>query len=124
MTAGNWMPELIEMAGGINLLGEPGKHSGYLQWTELVTADPDVIVVSPCGFDLARTQQEMYWLTERPEWRTLRAVRGGRAYLADGNQYFNRPGPRLVETLQILSEILHPGTFEPEFENTGWRRLL
>ena len=123
MAVGNWMPELIEMAGGMNLLGEPGKHSGYLQWTELVTADPDVIVISPCGFDLARTEQEMHWLTERPEWPRLRAVQDGRVFLADGNQYFNRPGPRLVETLQILSEILHPETFEPEFENTGWKKL-
>jgi len=123
MAAGNWMPQLVEMAGGVNLLGEPDKHSGYLQWTELVTADPDVIVISPCGFDLARTEQQMYWLTERPEWSRLRAVQGGRVYLADGNQYFNRPGPRLVETLQILSEILHPETFEPEFENAGWKRL-
>jgi iron complex transport system substrate-binding protein len=123
MAAGNWMPELIEMAGGANLLGEPGKHSGYLQWTELVTADPDVIVISPCGFDLARTEQEMYWLTQRPEWARLRAVQTGRVYLADGNQYFNRPGPRLVETLQILAEILHPETFEPQFEHTGWRKL-
>ena len=123
MAVGNWMPQLVEMAGGVNLLGEPDKHSGYLQWTELVTADPDVIVISPCGFDLARTEQQMYWLTERPEWSRLRAVQGGRVYLADGNQYFNRPGPRLVETLQILSEILHPETFEPEFENAGWKRL-
>jgi iron complex transport system substrate-binding protein len=123
MAVGNWMPQLIEMAGGMNLLGEPDKHSGYLQWTELVTADPDVIVISPCGFDLARTEQQMYWLTERPEWPRLRAVQNGHVYLADGNQYFNRPGPRLVETLQILSEILHPETFEPEFEGTGWRKL-
>jgi iron complex transport system substrate-binding protein len=123
MSVGNWMPQLIEMAGGINLLGEPDKHSGYFQWTELMMADPDVIVISPCGFDLARTQQEMYWLTERPDWSRLRAVQEGRVYLADGNQYFNRPGPRLVETLQILSEILHPETFEPEFEGTGWKKL-
>ena len=123
MAAGNWMPQLIELAGGMNLLGEPGKHSGYLQWTELVTADPEVIVISPCGFDLARTQQQMYWLTERPEWRTLRAVRGGRVYLADGNQYFNRPGPRLVETLRVLAEIVHPQIFGPTFENKAWSRL-
>ena len=123
MAVGNWMPQLVEMAGGINLLGEPGKHSGYLQWTELVMADPDVIVISPCGFDLARTQQQMYWLTERPEWSRLRAVRGGRVYLADGNQYFNRPGPRLVETLEILAEILHPESFEPAFEGPGWQKL-
>jgi iron complex transport system substrate-binding protein len=123
MAAGNWMPELVEMAGGINLLGEPGKHSGYLQWTELVSADPDVIVISPCGFDLARTQQQMYWLTERPEWSGLRAVQNRRVYLADGNQYFNRPGARLVETLQILAEILHPESFEPSFEGPGWQKL-
>jgi iron complex transport system substrate-binding protein len=123
MAAGNWMPELVEMAGGINLLGDPGKHSGYLQWTELVSADPDVIVISPCGFDLARTQQQMYWLTERPEWSGLRAVQNRRVYLADGNQYFNRPGPRLVKTLEILAEILHPETFEPAFEGPGWQKL-
>ena len=123
MAVGNWMPELVEMAGGINLLGESGKHSGYLQWTELVMADPDVIVISPCGFDLARTVQQMYWLTERPEWSQLRAVQNRRVYLADGNQYFNRPGPRLVETLEILAEILHPETFEPAFEGPGWQKL-
>jgi iron complex transport system substrate-binding protein len=123
MAVGNWMPQLVEMAGGINLLGEPDKHSGYLPWTELVMADPDVIVISPCGFDLARTEQQMYWLTERPEWSRLRAVQNGRVYLADGNQYFNRPGPRLVETLQILAEILHPESFEPSFERTGWQKL-
>jgi iron complex transport system substrate-binding protein len=123
MSAGNWLPELVDMAGGVNLLGEPGKHSGYLTWTELVMADPEVIIVAPCGFDLARTEQQMYWLTERPEWPTLRAVRNGWVYLADGNQYFNRPGPRLVETLQILSEILHPETFKPSFQGAGWKNL-
>jgi len=123
MAAGNWMPELVEMAGGVNLLGEPGKHSGYLTWAELEKADPEVIVVAPCGFDLARTEQQMYWLTERPEWRGLRAVLNGRVYLADGNQYFNRPGPRLVETLQILSEILHPAAFKPSFQGAAWQKL-
>jgi len=80
-------------------------------------------VISPCGFDLARTVQQMYWLTERPEWSQLRAVQNRRVYLADGNQYFNRPGPRLVETLEILAEILHPETFEPAFEGPGWQKL-
>jgi len=121
MSAGNWMPELVEMAGGVDLLGEPGKHSGYLTWTELVKADPEVIIVAPCGFDLARTEQQMYWLTDRPEWSKLRAVRNGRVYLGDGNQYFNRPGPRLLETLQILSEILHPEAFKPSFQGAGWQ---
>jgi iron complex transport system substrate-binding protein len=122
MTGGNWTPELVEMAGGVNLFGEAGKHSGYISWDEMAASDPDVMVVAPCGFDKARTRSEMHWLTERPDWESLRAVRAGQVYLADGNQYFNRPGPRLVETLQILAEILHPGEFEPTFEGAGWSR--
>lgn len=124
MAGGNWTPELIGMAGGLNLLGAAGRHSGYVAWDEIVAADPDVIIVAPCGFDIPRTQREMHWLTERPEWNSLRAMRAGRVYLADGNQYFNRPGPRLVETLRILAEVLHPGVIEPTFEGAGWVKLL
>jgi iron complex transport system substrate-binding protein len=108
MAAGNWVPELVEMAGGVNLFGEPGKHSPWMSWEQLAEADPEVIVVMPCGWDPARTQPEMHWLTDRPEWEQLRAVRSGRVHLTDGNQYFNRPGPRLVESLEILATILHP----------------
>lgn len=123
MVCGNWTPELIEMAGGVNLFGEPGKHSGYITWDEIVESDPDVMVIAPCGFDIERTEGEMHWLEQRPEWAKLRAVRGGRVYLADGNQYFNRPGPRLVETLEILAEILHPKLFKPAFAAAGWKKL-
>jgi iron complex transport system substrate-binding protein len=123
MATGNWIPALVEMAGGVNLLGEPDKHSGYLTWEEIVASDPDVIIVCPCGFDIARTESEMYWLTRRPDWSTMGAVRNGRVYLADGNQYFNRPGPRLVETLQILAEVLHPKVFAPALEGAGWKTL-
>jgi iron complex transport system substrate-binding protein len=107
MAAGNWTPELIELAGGVNLFGEAGRHSPWMTWEELKAADPDVLIVAPCGFDLDRTAQEMHWLTDRPDWRELRAVNSGRVYLADGNQFFNRPGPRVVETFQIITEILH-----------------
>jgi len=123
MAAGNWTPELIEMTAGVNIFGEPGKHSPWMNWEELAREDPDVIVIAPCGFDIARTEREMHWLTQQPQWPALRAVRSGRVYLADGNQYFNRPGPRLVETLQIMGEILHPREFSAEFEGTGWRRF-
>lgn len=122
MAAGNWVPELVEMAGAVNLFGEAGAHSPWMDWSALLDADPDVIITMPCGFDLERTGAEMYWLTERPEWCKLRAVREGRVYLADGNQYFNRPGPRLVESLEILGEILHPGIFEPQLAGEAWRR--
>jgi iron complex transport system substrate-binding protein len=124
MAGGNWTPELIEMAGGVNLLGEAGKHSGYVAWDEIRESDPDVIVVAPCGFDIPRTQCEMHWLTQRAGWESMRAVRDGRVYLADGNQYFNRPGPRLVETLRILAEILHPGVGEPTLKGAAWVKFL
>jgi iron complex transport system substrate-binding protein len=106
MAAGNWVPELVEMAGGVNLFGEAGKHSPWMTWEELVASDPDVIIVMPCGFDEARTRTEMYWMTERPEYAGLKAVRTGQVHPVDGNQYFNRPGPRVVESLEILTEIL------------------
>jgi iron complex transport system substrate-binding protein len=120
MAAGNWTPELIELAGGINLFGEAGKHSPWMEWEQLVAADPDVVIVAPCGFDLARTEQEMHWMTSRPGWDKLRA----RVYLADGNQYFNRPGPRVVETHRMLCEMLHPDRFEPTMHGVAWRSAV
>jgi iron complex transport system substrate-binding protein len=119
MAAGNWTPELIELAGAVNLFGEAGRHSPWMTWEELKASRADVVIVAPCGFDLARTAQEMYWLTGRPDWRELPAVRSGRVYLADGNQYFNRPGPRVVETLEIITEILR----SDRSEGTGWRQV-
>jgi iron complex transport system substrate-binding protein len=124
MAAGNWTPELIALAGGRDLFGTAGQHSPWMTWEELAAADPDVIIVAPCGFDLARTEREMYWLTERPDWHMLRAVREGRVFLADGNQYFNRPGPRVAETFEILREILHPERFAPTHRGAAWRAIM
>jgi len=123
MAAGNWTPELIEIAGGRNLFGQAGRHSPWMTWDELAAADPDVIVIAPCGFDLPRTIRELPPLTSHPGWTDLRAVRTGRVYAADGNQYFNRPGPRIVETLQILTEMLYPNgeTFLPR--GAAWQAL-
>ena len=124
MAAGNWVPELVELANGENLFGKAGLHSPWMIWEELLASDPDVIVSMPCGFDLERTRQEMYWLTERPGWSGLRAVQSGEVYLADGNQYLNRPGPRIVESLEILAEVLHPDVFEARLEGLGWERFV
>lgn len=123
MAAGNWVPELVELANAENLFGKAGLHSPWMSWDELAASDPDVIISMPCGFDLDRTRQEMYWLTGRPGWSELSAVKSGEVYLADGNQYMNRPGPRIVESLQILTEILHPDVFEPKLEGAGWGRF-
>jgi len=123
MSAGNWVPEMVEIAGGRNLLGAAGKHSPWLDWDELIACDADVIALMPCGFDIARTRQELPPLVGNPRWHQLRAVREGRVYLTDGNQFFNRPGPRLIESTRILAEILHPGLFDNSLEGTGWVQL-
>lgn len=123
MAGGNWMPELIGMAGGINLFGEAGKHSPWMTWEALIQADPEVILILPCGFDIPRTRKELPTLTEHPAWPALKAVRAKQVYLLDGNQYFNRPGPRLAESLEILAEIFHPDRFRFGHEGTGWVRI-
>jgi iron complex transport system substrate-binding protein len=123
MAAGNWVPELVEIAGGKNLFGEPGKHSPWMTWDVLIAADPDVIAIMPCGFDILRTRDELAPLTSRSGWSELTAVRTGRAILTDGNQYFNRPGPRLAESAEILAELLHPELVEFGHEGSGWVRL-
>lgn len=123
ITAGHWTPELIEAAGGRCVLGAPGGKAELRSLDDLIAADPDVMILAPCGFDLPRVAQEIEVLIDQPGWRALRAVQTGRVYLADGNQYFNRPGPRLLDSAEILSEILHPTVFSPRRVNDGWMPL-
>jgi iron complex transport system substrate-binding protein len=108
MTAGNWMPELVEVAGGAYPFATAGAASRVLDWTALVDAQPEVAVVMPCGFGIAQSRRELGALVARPEWQALPAVRASRAWVADGNAYFNRPGPRLVESALILARLVHP----------------
>lgn len=123
MAAGNWFPELVERAGGRNLFGTAGGHSPWLEWEALREADPDVLVLLPCGFTMERTRQELPALVERPGWGELQAVRNGRVHLVDGHHYFNRPGPRLADSVEILAEILHPDRVEARHRGTGWAPL-
>lgn len=123
MASGNWMPTLVKFAGGHNLFGVEGEHAPWMTWEQLIERDPDIIIVLPCGFDMERTRQEMPILTNRTEWSELKAVKNGKVYLTDGNQYFNRPGPRLLDSLEILAEIIHPGHFHYGHEDSGWQRL-
>jgi iron complex transport system substrate-binding protein len=111
MVAGHWTPELVAIAGGEPLLARPGERSRWIAWRELAAADPDVIVVAPCGFPLERTRRELGLLTSLPGWRELAAVRRGRVVLVDGNQFLNRPGPRLVESLESLAGAIAPERF-------------
>jgi iron complex transport system substrate-binding protein len=123
MAAGNWVPELVELAGGANVAGEAGKHSPWMNWETLQDLDPEIIVVMPCGFDIAKTRAETAALVRQPGWSKLRAVQKRRVLLTDGNQYFNRPGPRLVESLEILAEIIHPDRFDFGHQGKGWEKL-
>ncbi|MFI5349353.1 MAG: ABC transporter substrate-binding protein [Elusimicrobiota bacterium] len=123
MSAGNWTPTLVDRAGGREVFGVAGRHSGTYSWEDLRRADPEVLVVAPCGFDRTRTRADLAALTGRPGFAQLRAVRERRSYLADGNAYFNRPGPRVAETLEALVEMIHPEAREPQWEGVVWERL-
>lgn len=120
---GNWGPELVELAGGESLLGAVGAHSTTTPWQAVLEANPDVLVVTPCGFGLARAEQEMHLIASLPGYAELAAARADRVFVADGNLYFNRSSPSLFETPEILAEMLHPDVFEPRREGTAWRRF-
>lgn len=107
-SAGHWTPELIEFAGGIDCLGNAGPPSRTLQWSEIVAAQPDVLIVACCGFDADRTAQDADILARQAGWNELPCVQAGRVVYLDGNAYFNRPGPRLVDSLELLAHHLHP----------------
>jgi iron complex transport system substrate-binding protein len=120
MTAGNWVPRLVQMVGGEPLFAKEGKHSNFIDWQDIMDADPDVIILMPCGYKMHQTFENLHFLINRPEWNLLRAVRNQEVFLTDGNHFFNRPGPRLADSLEILAEILHPGHFKSKYYGTGW----
>ena len=107
--AGHWVPEQVAIAGGSDLLGRPLVPSIDVPWEDLVAADPEYLFLLPCGFDAKRALAEARVVVERPEWRALRAVRDGTAFVLDGNAYFSRPGPRVVDGIELLASLLHPG---------------
>lgn len=124
MTAGNWTPELIELAGGMVCLATPQAHSAYVAWQDIVAAQPQVLLIAPCGFDLERSLREAKLLRRLPGWDQLPAVANGRAWVIDGNQYLNRPGPRLVETLEIAAHLVQPQHFPPPDLKQAFKRVL
>lgn len=120
MAAGNWMPEIVRIAGGEERIGVEGAHSPWIAWEDLAEADPDVILMIPCGFSIARTVGDLESVAQRREWQALRAVRSAAVFVGDGNQYFNRPGPRLVESARIVAEIFHPKIVPARHRGVGW----
>ena len=120
MISGNWVPGLVNIAGGIPILAQDGKHSPYVTWEDIRLADPEIIVAMPCGFGIERTMKEINLLLELPGFTELKAVKNDKFYIADGNQYFNRPGPRIVDSIEILAEIIRPKQFIFGYEGEGW----
>ena len=121
MTAGHWTMEQVVLAGGRPVIGEPEGPSLRFEWDDLVAADPDAIIVSPCGFDLERAWRDAELLAADPRWTALRAVQNGCVAVIDGNQFINRPGPRVAESQEIIAEILHPGAFDFGHRGRDWR---
>jgi iron complex transport system substrate-binding protein len=120
MIAGNWTPEIVEIGGGLSVLTEAGKHSSYITFQDILIADPDIILIMPCGFSIQRTLQEIGLMLDTPGWADLKAVKTHRVYIADGNQYFNRSGPRMTDSIEIMAEIINPKQFIFGYEGNGW----
>jgi iron complex transport system substrate-binding protein len=127
MIAANWTPDLIELAGARQTLTTAGVHSSYTPWDEFLAYNPDCVVIMPCGFNLARSLDEALRLSTMPGWSELKAVKQKRVYAVDGNAYFNRSGPRLIDSLEILARLVHPARFGIPADQPGeadiWQRF-
>ena len=116
IAAGNWVPEMVEIAGGANIISKKGFHSKKLDLKEVLQQNPDKIVISPCGFKTNQTLIDMGFLTSKPDWKGLKAVKNNEVYIVDGNSYFNRPSQRIIDSLEILATIIHPDLFSEKKE--------
>jgi iron complex transport system substrate-binding protein len=122
--AGHWVPEVVELAGGDDVLGHPREPSVKIEWQSVVEAQPDVLLLMPCGFDMRRTVRESTPLRQLDGWNDLPAVRKENVFALNGNAYFSRPGPRLVDGLEILARILHPRVFSTEASPLDAKRVI
>jgi iron complex transport system substrate-binding protein len=123
MAAGHWLPELVELAGGSYALVEAGQRSPTLSWEALVASKPDVVVLMPCGFKLEQTRRELPALLRHEQWQSLPAVRNRRVYAVDGNAYFNRPGPRIADSAELLAGLVQPGFYAHLMPEGAWEKM-
>ena len=121
--SGHWTPELVAIAGGSEPLGRAGEAAARVSWEAVVAAAPEVLVLACCGYDVARTLADLPLLRATPGWAALPAVAAGEVWAVDGSAYFSRPGPRLVDSLEILAAILHPELFPPRFPTRAVERV-
>ncbi|HEU5116921.1 MAG TPA: ABC transporter substrate-binding protein [Isosphaeraceae bacterium] len=121
--AGHWNPDLISLAGGVDILGRSGRESRRASFAELKQNEPEALLIAPCGFTLDRVEAEWSAIAPRPEWQSLEAVRSGRVVLADGSAYFSRPGPRLLESLGLAAVLVNPETNADLAPRAGWKKI-
>ena len=121
--AGHWMPELVEMAGGEEGLGQKGRDSKRISWDEVLRYAPEVLVLCPCGYPLDDTIDQVHLLTHYPDWDRIPAIKEGQIYAVDANSYFARPGPRIIDGLELLAAIIHPEKFSWSGETKAYRRF-
>lgn len=121
MAAGNWIPEMVKISGGEDIFGKPGKDSHWINFEEIKSYDPEIIIFLPCGYNIEKTKDEVEnLLIKESKWNNLKAFKDKEFFVVDGNQFFNRPGPRLVESLEIFAEIIHPSLFNFNHQKSGW----
>lgn len=122
--AGNWAPEMVDIAGGINCGSDKGMSSQKHSFDDLLSLSPDIIVIVPCGFKIEQTIKDMFLLTSNNQWNELKAVQSKQVYIVDGNAYFNRPGPRIVDSIEILAQIIHPELFNFGYKSNDFVKFV
>lgn len=121
MAAGNWIPEMVKMSGGEDIFGKKGKDSHWIKFDEIEKKDPEIIIFLPCGYDIKKTSTEVKLLFDKDaKWKNLKAYKNKKIFIVDGNQFFNRPGPRIIDSLEIFAEVIHPDIFNFNHEISGW----
>lgn len=123
MIAGHWVPEMVERAGGKMLFAKKAEASQYITWDEIVRLDPDVLILAPCGFTIERALQEQTLITKRQGFINLKAYKKKNIFLIDGNTYLTRPGPRIIDGVEIIAEIVHPALFPRKYAKNAWKKL-
>jgi iron complex transport system substrate-binding protein len=123
MIAGHWVPEMVERAGGKMLIAKKQEPSQYIVWDDLLRLNPDIIIIAPCGFDIKRTVDEIGLITNKKGFKNLKAVKNKQVFLIDGNAYLTRPGPRIVDGVEILAEIFHPHIFFRKYPASSWQTM-
>ncbi len=121
--SGHWVPEMVEIAGGSDALGAAGRDSRKISWELVVAYDPEVIVLMPCGFETQRALEDLPLLAKNEGWPSLAAVRSGAVFATNGSAYYSRPGPRLVEGLELMAKMIHPEEFGSDLPSEHAKRV-